>query len=240
MASGLNLKAIGKHLMVVGMKLMKNKLAVLGFVNMRVIHIAVNKRSPKHAQAGVVLFFALIALVVMSLAAAALIRSVDTGNLISGNLAFKRSATISADSGTETAIAWLLAEVPANLNANNLGQAYYATSVDDPLTPLVDEGDPKALVDAAAKNAEGSGVVAGKDVSGNTITYVIQRLCNAPGTPLPDTCLFGPSKDKASFDNAGMACPNPTCSSEAGPIYRVTAKVVGPKNTVSYIQAFLS
>ena len=39
------------------------------------------------AQRGVVLFFALIALVAMSLAAVALIRSVDTSTIIAGNLA---------------------------------------------------------------------------------------------------------------------------------------------------------
>lgn len=196
--------------------------------------------APQLRQRGVVLFFALIALVVMSLAAVALIRSVDTGDLIAGNLAFKRSATTSADSGTETAISWLLGEVPANLNNNNVAQAYYATSVDDPLTPLVDESNPKELVDAVAKNATGVGIVAGKDMSGNTVTYVVQRLCTSAGTPLPEACLFGPAKDKASFKNAGLPCPNPACSSEPGPIYRVTAKVIGPKNTVSYIQAFLS
>jgi len=55
-------------------------------------------------QRGVVLFFALIALVVMSLAAVALIRSVDTNTLIAGNLAFKQAATSSGDSGLEMAI----------------------------------------------------------------------------------------------------------------------------------------
>ena len=40
-------------------------------------------------QHGLVLFFALIAMVVMSLAAVALIRAVDTSTLIAGNLACK-------------------------------------------------------------------------------------------------------------------------------------------------------
>ena len=44
-------------------------------------------------QQGVVLFIALVALVVMSLAAVALIRSVDTNTLIGGNLSFKQAAT---------------------------------------------------------------------------------------------------------------------------------------------------
>lgn len=55
-------------------------------------------------QRGVVLFFALIALVAMSLAAVALIRSVDTSTLIAGNLAFKQATKNSAEAGIEAAI----------------------------------------------------------------------------------------------------------------------------------------
>lgn len=76
-------------------------------------------------QNGVVLFFSLIALVVMSLAAVALIRSVDTNTLISGNLAFKQSATISADAGLETALKWLDTN-QAVLDADDVANGYYA------------------------------------------------------------------------------------------------------------------
>jgi len=50
---------------------------------------------------GVALFFALVCLVAIMLAAVVLVRSVDTRTLISGNLAFQRSATASSDAGTE-------------------------------------------------------------------------------------------------------------------------------------------
>lgn len=56
------------------------------------------------AQRGVVLFFALISLLAIMLAAVALVRSVDTSTIIAGNLAFKQSATSSGDAGTETAV----------------------------------------------------------------------------------------------------------------------------------------
>ena len=46
-------------------------------------------------QRGVSLFFALVCLVAIMLAAVALVRSVDTSTLISGNLAFQQSATSS-------------------------------------------------------------------------------------------------------------------------------------------------
>jgi len=70
-------------------------------------------------QRGVVLFFALIALLAISLAAVALIRSVDTSTMIAGNLAFKQTATTSADAGLENAIAWLNTTQTAN-SANNV------------------------------------------------------------------------------------------------------------------------
>src|SRR5476651_1743452 len=69
-------------------------------------------------QRGVVLFFTLIALVVMSLAAVALIRSVDTSTMIAGNLAFRQSGGSSTDTGIEAAIAWLSA-TQATMQAAN-------------------------------------------------------------------------------------------------------------------------
>ena len=63
--------------------------------------------SRRGRQRGVVLIIALIALVIMTLAALAMIRSVDTSNLIAGNMAFQQAATHSGDSGIEAAITWL-------------------------------------------------------------------------------------------------------------------------------------
>ena len=58
----------------------------------------------------------------MSLAGIALIRSVDTSNLIAGNLAFRQGATIAGDWGLETARTWLLNQAtntPTNLNSSS-------------------------------------------------------------------------------------------------------------------------
>ena len=50
----------------------------------------------------------------MSLAALALVRSVDTSTLISGNLAFRQAATTSADGGVENSVAVMTAMQAAN------------------------------------------------------------------------------------------------------------------------------
>ena len=72
----------------------------------------------------------------MSLAAVALIRSVDTSTVIAGNLASKQSATTSADSGIETALDWMdgIADL-TTLNSDsaiNAALGYYATQTLDP------------------------------------------------------------------------------------------------------------
>ncbi len=58
-------------------------------------------------QKGVVLLITLIMLVAMTLAAIALMRSVDTSNLVAGNMAFEQSSLNVADLGTEQAITYL-------------------------------------------------------------------------------------------------------------------------------------
>jgi Tfp pilus assembly protein PilX len=83
------------------------------------------KNSPtKKSQNGLVLFIALIALVAMSLAAAALIRSVDSGVLVAGNLAFKQSAIMSAETGIARAYRFINESGDAALEASNGG--YFA------------------------------------------------------------------------------------------------------------------
>lgn len=189
-------------------------------------------------QRGAVLFFALIALVVITLAAVALIRSVDTNTLIAGNLAFKQSATSSGDRGTELAITWLQANQGA-LDSSNPAAGYYNSL--------------NQTLNLTAQNWGGIGVSAGQDNAGNTVRYVIQRLCNHPPAKAAQVnsevsiavseteCILS----DAPPPNSGMEVKDvsggcPTCTTgEGAPIYRITAQVTGPRNTVSYVQAFV-
>ena len=188
------------------------------------------------------LFFALIALVVMMLAAVALIRSVDTDTAVAGNLAFKQSATTSADSGIETAFA-LLANPALNKDVNsveNAASGYFATSEERNLTGNLTNPVPFTWDDSNSALATGTGFDSGKDASGNTIRYVIERMCSNAGVPGETICMsgYGPpsSNGRNPFDPYN---PPPAGLQEPSPVYRVTARVVGPKNTISYIQAYL-
>lgn len=182
------------------------------------------------SQRGVVLFIALIVLVAMTLAGIALVRSVDTANVIAGNLAFKQGMAPEADTTVEAAIAKLTGPPPAvpaipDPTVHNTAQNYWATKQpDDP------RGVPQQLVDAGA----GWPFEATNAATKNTIRYMIDRLCRNAGVPTDADCSL------ASEDEAGGSQQDNKTGSEKVPIYRITVRVDGPHNTRTYTQTFVS
>lgn len=207
-------------------------------------------------QRGLVLLIAMIALVVLSLAAVALIRTVDSATIIAGNLAFKQSTTASGEAALIRANQWLATQAavdpPVGFDNNNPAVGYYATMTS--LTALRGLPSEKvyeavtadatwAVANSQAAIVKCNGVDSDKDCSGNTIRYVIERMCSLPGAvegsalanPL-QKCLFGPSVESGGTHRGGT----PTNSSaEASPMFRITARSAGPKNTFGYIQSFV-
>ena len=188
------------------------------------------------------------AMVAIMLAAVALVRSVDTSAMISGNLAFQQSATASGDGGTETAITWLAGIEAANasmnvliddnhpFNANNAAMGYFASL--DPAKSLTastgshfnwDNSDSRLLA---------------QDSSGNTTRYIIQRMCRTAGIKVKDAgCLFSGAQQNNNKQN--ILLPQEICKGDGCPVagqtpmLRITSRTTGPKNTLSYVQAFV-
>jgi Tfp pilus assembly protein PilX len=211
--------------------------------------ISFDKSMNRNRETGIVLVVAMIALVIMSLAAVALIRSVDTSTLIAGNISFRQSATISADSGMESAITWLSANNTDSLTTAN---GYYATSniwcTSAAGTTCQDTSSSTFNVQLGVTSdaiwdstTRSSAVPSGKDSSGNTTRYIIQRMCRAAGAPTTANCLLGTAEIGSSSKGIKDATGGGGCvgCSSLSPMYRVTARVIGPKNTVSYIQAYV-
>lgn len=197
-------------------------------------------------QRGLVLFLALVALVVLSLAAVALIRSVDTSTLIAGNLAFKQAATTSADAGVESAITMLAAMRDSNGSKNVLNDNSHTFNITDTSARpgYFSNADPALNLLADATWDDVNNVLVGTDASGNTIRYIAQRMCRNANVAIQNAdCLFSTSTD----DNGGQQvkfpkdiCDGPGCPVPGQtPQVRITVRVTGPKNTVSYIQAFV-
>jgi type IV pilus assembly protein PilX len=190
-------------------------------------------------QKGMVLFIALIALVAMSLAAAALVRSVDSGVLVAGNLAFKQSAIMSAETGIARAYTYINSKASAvPLQASEIAQGYYSV-FDDGLIfndPDTWRADRTMYVDDDIR-----------DLSGNETRYILQRMCRAPTEVNAANCLVGVGKkapgsqgtrNEGGGAGGGGYCTD--CKGESDAVaYRLTVRVKGPKNTFSYLQAFI-
>lgn len=182
------------------------------------------------SQRGVVLFIALIVLVAMTLAGIALVRSVDTANVISGNLAFKQGMAPEADTAVEAAIVALSGPPPTlpaiSPNLDDSTQNYWATKQADD-----SRGVPLQLVAASA----GWPFEAYSSTTKNTTRYMIDRLCRT-GTVIPteDDCSL------ASEDEKGGSQKDNKTGAESVPIYRITVRVDGPHNTQTYTQSFVS
>ena len=186
-------------------------------------------------QRGVVLIIALIVLVAMAMAGIALVRSVDVATQVAGNLAFRQAGVQAADSGVELARKWLMAP-PSSLQ-QDINPSYYS-SWNGGVT-----SNP-AIFDPATFDWSGRSGLA-TDAAGNTVSYVIHRMCELPGDPAltVTNCLTAPTSASGNSNQikggGEFSCVGTTCNASNNPYYRITVRVSGPRNTVTYIQSVI-
>lgn len=200
--------------------------------------IRVHHASIQHAkQRGVVLIIALIVLVAMTLAGIALMRSVDTSNLIAGNLAFQQAATRSGDAGIETAVTFLEGAPNVKLESDSPDDGYVANGSDAAHSPTAGQSwNAYWLATLNARKFDLNNGVA--DVAGNKVSYVIDRMCNNTGGKTTGaSCIASPLVTTATGNNEGTEIP---LNAPSVVYYRITVRVAGPRNTVSYVQAVVA
>jgi Tfp pilus assembly protein PilX len=185
-------------------------------------------------QRGVILFIALIVLVAMSLAGVALIRGVDNANLIAGNLAFRQGATHAADWGVEMARTWLSSQSSATLDTDQPGvtngTAYWANMQANLDFTGRDPNPSKVAFDWSTAST------AVADGNSNNVQFVIHRLCNASGPAASTNCIRSSTGGTAAGTKGGAAYGTFALSATTQLYYRITARAVGPRNTVTYVQ----
>lgn len=195
-------------------------------------------------QRGAVMFISLIALVAMMLAGIALMRSIDTANVIAGNFAFKQAALNSTDIGMEAANVALNDVLTAN--AETTPTSWYL---------------PVASSVAATSAVEGLPDMDWRNVLGDTATfpgyriqYVVERLCTslatAPNGPteasrltnsdIEDNCLFVPQMVGAGGEINNDLLSQPPSTVAGDVYYRITTRVTGPRGIVSVAQSFVA
>ncbi len=234
------------------------------------------KQSRFHAplprqQRGVVLIIALVMLITITFAGLALFRQVGLGAVIVGNLAFKQGATSAADRGVEQARAWLMTPTLASVSVLQ-GEATASISGYYPASCYTDDGDWGTPGNDSSCTRTGAPVfnpltydwndtskstaAAGPDThattfedsAGNTVRYVIHRLCSMDGTinevreftnnvQAIQSCVLA-SGGRQCLDQGLQFAAN--CFGQSvQPFYRVTTRVQGPRNTLSYVEVVL-
>jgi type IV pilus assembly protein PilX len=180
-------------------------------------------------EAGVVLVVALIAMVAMAFSGLALVRVVDTTAAIAGNMAFRHSAAEAPDAAIEEAVAALFEQrLIATTDADDRGHSYFASrGVGEDA-----RGVPAALAQIANYPGEARILDAG---GGNTVRYVIERMCVAPGPATRDNCTLIPSTDAPLTVGGGNVVEPPRV-----PLFRQTVRVDGPAGTTLFVQAWLA
>ena len=187
-------------------------------------------KTAPHQQRGVSLFIALIALVLMSLGALALYRSIDTTTAVVGNIGFRERGVAIANTGIETAISWL-GEHPSILNNHEAANGYYASK--DYGFSATAKNDTDALL--AFDWSKGAKLSA---IEGFDVYYVIHRLCDDEGatTAVPcETCGSSSGFGSSTGETKSLIATSGTRNA----CYRITARAVGPRNVESIVQVIV-
>lgn len=203
-------------------------------------------------QSGVVMLFALIALVIMLVGSVALMRSLNISLFNVGNIAFKRDMSNQAER--------VLAEVLPKMTGTGSLASRSVRALSSPpdnysakILPTNPQGIPTVLL---AKDADFRVVGTAADIKPDgqavAIRYIIERLCDDVGE---DTLLGAPrcilsqtaaplGGDQATLQSAEFAAAAASAPGKSAVppsvVYRVSVRVTGPRNTLSFFQTTFS
>ena len=158
----------------------------------------------------------------------ALMRSVDAATAITGNVGLAQNATLGADAAIEHAVSALFERrAVGDFASDNVSESYYASR-----QPLEDRRGVPYTLQQLANYPSDARVADGGE--GNTVRYVVERMCTAAGAATPDTCILTPAIDAATAGTIASPEPAPV------PLFRQTIRVDGPAGAAMFAQAWLA
>lgn len=180
-----------------------------------------------------VLVYTLVALVVILIAGAGLIRALDNGLMQAGNLAYQRDLTNQAQRAITAATNALTQTTGAlykeeDRNAKVAAANYFASRL-----ASNNQGIPELLLDDADFTA--AALTAGDitdAATGVTLRYVIDRQCDGDGDYTLKSCILHSSDSETSADALYKKIDG-----EGRPIYRISVRATGPRNSLAFFQA---
>ena len=191
-------------------------------------------------QRGTMLIISLIVLVAMTLAGLAAMRSVDTATVMAGNLALRQSTLNAADQGIQAGFNLLNTPTTnpnANLDMDAMAQGiagYYSSAA----ATEPNWSDPNAWT---AKGVQLNGGT--PDGAGNVVWFIVERLCTLPNIPASgpgQVCgvtISSAAASKQGEDN--FRAQDALFQNLPQTHYRVTARAVGPRNSIAIVQTML-
>lgn len=172
-------------------------------------------RSTRHQQ-GIATLVVLVLMTVMLYGALAFAKMTEIGTLASGNVAFKERAMQASTVGINAAFDAVEALVVVE---QNVGNWYFASA-----KPLSAEGLPVGIDWATAATTPAIGAYEAR--------YVVERLCTQVAVTNPkQQCLLKQADTLQSIVPDGDPLDPP-----AGEQFRITVRVTGPKNTLTFAQ----
>ncbi|MCW5635918.1 MAG: hypothetical protein KIT17_21460 [Rubrivivax sp.] len=182
-----------------------------------------------------------MALTLLLIGATAIVRSMNTAMLNTGNLSFKRDLTNQAERAAATVMTALQSGALAAEAArqNNLQASNYSATI----LPTNAQGIPTALLATdsnfnAAWSTANDITVAGQAIA---LRWVLDRLCANAGVADETHCTMSDagttSSDSASQRNSAQnASATGLGALQRRVVYRLSIRATGPRNTQSFLQ----
>jgi len=181
-------------------------------------------------QRGGVLIYTLIILLVLTIGAVALVRSMRTSLFSAGNLAFRRDLVNQGEKAVSTVITEFTTGVfssPTATQSDNPAANYSSTTL-----PTNAQGVPNALLASSLPATVGSSA---NDLTGATpdvtIRYVVDRLCSATGPSTGALCVQSSAAPTGGTANSTRGLPPPSAT-----VYRLSVRVSGARSTQVFLQ----
>jgi Tfp pilus assembly protein PilX len=185
-------------------------------------------------------------LVVLTLAGLALHRQASSGVLVAANISFRKAALIAADLGIESARGMLAG---AGFISTGYAAGYFAAwchnGQDGTSGKYFPGGSASAQDDCTGQPAfdpltygwGNAKLVTADDGNGNSIDYIVHRLCTKEGVTGADNPCVTHSGTGGNSGREEFSYGSRDISGTDIYYYRITVRTKGPRNTVAYSQA---
>lgn len=211
--------------------------------------ISASSRATRPRERGVVLVFALIALLILMVGSVALVRSFNSSLINTGSIAFKKDLV----NRNEAVVAQVLAQVRASTGGLTdetvAGNDQRSLNYSARMLEYNAQGIPNLLLVSNGAFDTNPFTSISNDIEtedGVKLRYVIDRQCNGPGTASDlgaAGCITDPAGAsrllRGSSDSpirAENAAGGRRGALTVDPVYRLTIRATGPKGTLAFYQ----